>query len=205
MSCPAGVGNAAGRLGNYEGYVDTLAFGAYRREAFEKIGKLDENLPRTEDDDLHLRLRQAGGKIYISRKVKSRYFSRSSLWKLWRQYFQYGYWRVPTILKHGRPVAVRQVVPVAFVLGWLVLIAGALFWQPAKYALAAYAGLYIMVLLAGAVMAIRKNGFAAGIATPIVFPIIHFACGLGSLAGVWRFAIRGGRGAGKISELKITR
>jgi glycosyltransferase involved in cell wall biosynthesis len=205
MSCGVGVGNAKFRLGNYEGYADTVAFGAYRKWVFEKVGKFDENLPRTEDDDLHFRLHQAGGKIYISHKIRSIYFSRSNIGKLWRQYFQYGFWRIPTIIKHGQPAAVRQVVPVVFVLGWLVLIAGALFWEPAKYALAAYAGLYIMVLLIGAILAIRKNGFVVGVATPIVFPILHFSYGLGNLAGIWRFVIRRGKGIGKISDWKITR
>jgi len=205
MGCPAGIGNAAFRLGSYEGYTDTVMYGAYTKEGLLKVGPVDEFLIRTEDDDLHYRIRKAGGKFYLSHKIKSYYYSRSSLKKLWSQYFQYGYWRIPTIIKHGQLATVRQVVPVMFVLGWLVLIAGALFWQPAKYALAAYVGLYIMVLLAGAVMAIRKNGFAAGIATPIVFPILHFSYGLGSLAGIWCFVVRGGKGARKSSRVEITR
>lgn len=205
MSCPVGVGDARFRTGNYEGYSDTVAFGAYRKELFEKIGLLDENLLRTEDDDLHFRLRQAGGKIYISRKIRSKYFPRSSIVKVWRQYFQYGYWRIPTIMKHSQPATVRQVVPVLFVLGWIVLIIGALLWQPAWYVLVAYAGLYIIGLLAGAILAIKKNGFGVGIATPIVFPILHFGYGIGSLWGFIRFVVLGGKGMQKSKDVKITR
>jgi glycosyltransferase involved in cell wall biosynthesis len=193
MSCPVGVGNAKFRIGNYEGYADTVAYGAYRKEVFEKVGKLDERLLRTEDDDLHFRLRKAGGKIYLSRKIRSSYFSRSGLVGLWRQYFQYGFWRIPTIFKHRKPAAVRQVVPVIFVLGCIVTILATLLWQSAKYLLAAYLGLYLMVLLIGGVFAIRHNGLAVGIATPFVFPILHFAYGIGSLAGIWHFVIRKGK------------
>jgi len=205
MSCPVGVGSAKFRTGDYEGYVDTVAFGSYRKEIFDKIGFFDENLPRTEDDELHFRLRCAGGKIYISQKIRSKYFSRSNVLNLWRQYFQYGYWRIPTILKHRRPATLRQVVPLVFVLGWLLLIVGGLLWQPMWYWLAVYAGLYIIALLVGGALAIKKNGFAVGTATPIVFPILHFSYGLGSLAGIWRFVIRRGRGARPVGETEITR
>jgi glycosyltransferase involved in cell wall biosynthesis len=205
MSCLVGVGNAMFRLGDYEGYADTVAFGAYRKEIFEKIGKLDENLPRTEDDDLHFRIHQAGGKIYISRKIRSKYYARSSIAKLWSQYFQYGYWRIPTIMKHHRPATVRQIVPMIFIMGWIVFILGALIWQPVRYGLAFYAVSYIIVLLVGAALATKKFGFSAGIATPIVSPILHFSYGLGSLVGIWRFVIRQGKRAKPVSQTKITR
>lgn len=190
MSCPIGVGNAHFRVGGYDGYVDTIAYGAYRKEGLLKVGPLDESLIPTEDDDLHFRIRKAGGKFYLSSKIKSVYYCRGSVRRLWSQYFQYGYWRIPTIMKHGQPATVRQIVPVAFVLGWIVLILGGLIWQPVWYGLAAYAGLYIVALLVGSMMAIRKNGFAAGIATPMIFPILHFSYGLGNLVAIWRFVIR---------------
>lgn len=205
MSCPIGVGNAYFRLGGRDGYVDTIMYGAYRKECLLRVGPVDENLVRTEDDELHFRLRQAGGKIYISRKIRSKYFPRSSIVKLWRQYFQYGYWRIPTIMKHNQPATVRQVVPILFVLGWIVLVIGALLWQPAWYVLVAYAGLYIIGLLAGAILAIKKNGFGVGIATPIVFPILHFGYGIGSLWGFIRFVVLRGKGMQKPKDVKITR
>lgn len=205
MSCPAGVGSATFRLGEYEGYTDRVIFGAQRKELFEKIGLLDENLPRTEDDDFFFRLHQAGGKVYSSKRIRTKYYPRDNLLNVWRQYFQYGYWRIPTLIKHGRPGAVRQLVPMLFILGWIVLILAGLFWLPAWYALAVYAGLYIAGLLAGAALSIKKHGFMVGVATPIVFPILHFSYGLGNLAGIWRFIIRRGKVANQVSKTKITR
>ena len=190
MSCPIGVGNAHFRLGTHEGYVDTIMYGAYRKEALLKVGPVDESLVRTEDDDLHFRMIKAGGRFYLSQKIKSLYYCRGSIKKLWSQYYQYGYWRIPTILKHGQPATLRQIVPVLFVLGWLILIAAALLWPPAVYALLLFAALYVLTLLAGAALAIKKNGLKIGIATPLIFPILHFSYGLGSLAAIWHFLIR---------------
>jgi glycosyltransferase involved in cell wall biosynthesis len=205
MSCPVGVGNAAFRLGNYEGYVDTLAFGIYRKEGLLKAGPQDENLVRNADDELNYRVLKAGGKIYMSREIKSYYYSRADLGKLWRQYFQYGFWRIPTILKHGKPATIRQIVPVAFIIGWIIFVLGALLWPPARYILAVYAGLYMIVLLAGGVLSIGNNGLAVGVGTMLIFPILHFSYGLGSLVGIWRFIVRGGKGTGKKSDSEISR
>ena len=43
---------------------------------------------RDQDDEYNYRIREIGGKILLAADVKSRYFSRASLGKLWRQYYQ---------------------------------------------------------------------------------------------------------------------
>lgn len=84
ISVPVGIGGPAYRTGNVEGYVETVLQGTYRREVFEKVGLLDESMIRTEDDDLHIRLHQAGGRIYITPKVRSDHHARESLRKVAR-------------------------------------------------------------------------------------------------------------------------
>ncbi len=205
MSSPVGVGNARFRTGNYEGFVDTVAFGAYRRKTFETVGLLDENLPRTEDDDLHFRLHEAGGRIYMTPTIQSNYYARSSLAKLWRQYYQYGYWRIPTMMKHGRPATLRQVVPLIFVVTWIVLLSGAWLWWPLAWALGAFAAVYGLGLLLGALGVARKHGAALALPALLVFPILHFSYGLGSLHGIWSFKLFGGRYVGNVRDAKITR
>lgn len=81
MSCPFGVGNAKFRYSNEEIYVDTLAFGAYKRDVFDKVGLFDEELVRNQDDEFNLRLTRSGGKILLTPSMKSYYYSRSSLKK----------------------------------------------------------------------------------------------------------------------------
>ena len=193
MSSPIGVGNALFRLGNFEGYVDTLAFGAYWRWVFERIGLFDEELVRNQDDELNLRVILAGGKIYMTPRIRSAYFPRTSLGKLARQYFQYGFWRIRTIQKHRQPATLRQIVPLAFVLGWVGLLGAALVYHPLVWALAAYAALYGLGLLAGALDVFRRVGWRAALLAPAAFALMHFGYGLGSLKGlVWFVILRRG-------------
>jgi glycosyltransferase involved in cell wall biosynthesis len=183
------AGNARFRLGNYEGYVDTIAFGAYRRWVFDRIGLFDEELVRNQDDELNYRILRAGGKIHMSPRIRSRYWARNSIRKLARQYFQYGYWRIRTLQKYGRPATLRQIVPLTFVLLWSLMIAGTAAWPPAGYALAAFACIYALLLAVGVIDVTRKSGLPYGLIAPLIFIIVHFSYGLGGLRGIWTFII----------------
>ena len=202
MSSPVGVGNAMFRLGNYEGYVDTIATGAYWRWVYDKIGMYDEELVRTEDDDLNRRIICAGGKIWLSKSIMSTYYSRSSLRKLWRQYFQYGFWRSRTIQKHRRPAVLRQVLPLLFVSSLVVLGLAGVFCKIALWLLGIEVAIYALGLLYGALDVGRKAGWKYALLAPIVFAILHFAYGLGSLWGIVRFVLLEGRFMPKPSDFK---
>ncbi|HWO93560.1 MAG TPA: glycosyltransferase family 2 protein, partial [Dehalococcoidia bacterium] len=76
MSSPFGVGDARFRTSDSPGFVDTVAFGAYRREVFDRIGLFDEDLERNVDDEFNYRLREAGGHIYLNPAIRSRYYTR---------------------------------------------------------------------------------------------------------------------------------
>lgn len=115
MSSAFGVGNAHFRTGLKSGYVDTVAFGAYKREVFDAIGFFDASLVRNQDDEFNFRVCQAGFKIFLNPKIESNYFVRSSFQKLFKQYFQYGYWKVFVNKKHKTVTSLRQVVPAIFV------------------------------------------------------------------------------------------
>ena len=193
MTSPVGAGDAAYRLSTTEEYVDTLLYGAYRRWVFDKIGLFDEELVRNQDDELNLRLHLAGGKILLTPRLSSRYYSRSSLRKLAKQYYQYGFWRIRTIQKHRRPAVLRQMAPLVFVLAWIILIAGSLLWHPLLWCLAAFAAVYLLGVLIGTLDVARRCGIAKAMLAPAIFPILHFAYGFGSLKGViWFLLLRRG-------------
>ena len=65
MSTPFGVGDAKFRTGGSAGHVDTVAFGAYRRDALEEIGLFDVALSRNQDDELNYRLLKSGWRIWF--------------------------------------------------------------------------------------------------------------------------------------------
>lgn len=205
MSSPVGVGAGNCRVSRSAGWVTQVPFAACRRWVYDKVGLFDEELIRNQDDEIVQRMKAAGCRTYRDPAIRSQYFSRGSFRKLARQYFQYGFWRIRTFQKRGRPASLRQVAPLAFVLGWLGLIAAAALWRPAAYALAGWAGLYLLALAAGAVGAARRHGWPAAALTPLAFAVMHFAYGLGSIKGIWSWLILKGRFVPRPEEHKLSR
>ena len=205
MRSPFGVGNSRFRLGDYEGWVDTLAFGTHHKWVIDRIGCFDEELVRNQDDEFNLRVILAGGKIWMSKTIQSNYFPRASLRRLWRQYFQYGFWRIRTLQKHKRPATIRQLVPLAFASSILVLGLASLFWRPAWALLVVEAILYVLGLVIGTFDVGRRSGWQYAPTAPLIFALLHFGYGLGSLWGAVRFCVLGGWGVRKPEEIQISR
>ena len=205
MRSPVGVGNSRFRLGDYEGWVDTLAFGVHHKWVVDRVGYFDEELVRNQDDEFNLRIILASGRIWMSKAIQSTYFSRASLGRLWKQYFQYGFWRIRTLQKHKRPAGIRQVIPLAFVLSLLFPALACLLWRPLLILLAAEIILYMLALAIGALDVGRKSGWRYAPIAPLVFALLHFAYGLGSLWGAVRFCVLRGHGMKKAEEMQMSR
>lgn len=177
---PFAVGGARSHDVDYEGFVDTVIYGCWRRETLLEIGLFDESLVRNQDDELNLRLVRAGYRIYQSRRIRSWYRPRGSLRALFRQYQQYGYWKVAVIRKHRLPASLRHLVPAAWVAGTIALGAAAPFSRLAGAALlgelAAYLGLALLAALATPLRYLPVM--------PLLFFIYHFAYGIGFLRGM---------------------
>ena len=119
-SHPFGVGNARYRTGVTEPCeADTVPFGCYRRDVFDRVGMFDEELVRNQDIEFNLRVRGAGGSILLVPDVKSYYHARTSLRLLWRTHSQNGYFNVCVVRKTRGRLISRQVVPPLFVLALL--------------------------------------------------------------------------------------
>jgi hypothetical protein len=193
MSTPFGVGNSAFRTTpDKTMFTDTVAFPAYTRAAVEKAGPYDEELVRNQDDEYNYRLRKLGAKILLADDVHSRYYSRSSLRSLWRQYFQYGYFKVRVLQKHALQMMPRQFVPPLFVTVLLLSVAAAPFTPVGRYALAAIAGLYAAANVGASVLTARKQGWKLFPLLPVAFAAIHLSYGFGFLRGLARFWNRWG-------------
>jgi len=187
MSSPFGVGNARFRTSGEEGFVDCLAFGAYRREVFDKIGNFDEEFVRCQDDELNYRLRKFGGKIFFTPKIKSYYYPRSNLKKLWRQYFQYGFWKIRVLQKHFKTMQPRQFVPPAFVFSLLTTGVLGVFSTRALWLFLSIILTYLVACFAVSLKISLKKGFEYLKILPIIFFMLHISYGLGFLFGLIRF------------------
>ena len=195
MSSPFGVGGARFRYSNKPGWVDTVPFGAWPREVFDRIGRFDEELVRNQDDEFNFRLTQAGGKIWFDPSIRSVYRSRATLSSLWRQYFGYGLYKVRLIQKRGGVASWRHLVPPTFVVAIVASIVVSLVaWTPVP--VLALAALYLAASIVAAVVAARKD-LATLFVLPVCFATIHVAYGCGFWAGLWRFRGRARRASGE--------
>lgn len=195
-STPFGVGGGRFHYSDKEEWVDTVYMGAWPKRVFEKIGLFDEELVRDQDDEFNYRLRGAGGRILLNPKIKSEYTVRSSASALWKQYFQYGFWKVRVLQKHPRQMSLRQFVPPAFVLAMLGSMALALF--PASRLLSPVVpALYVVSNLLASIYTAARRGWTYLPSLPVVFFILHGSYGLGFLAGLIKFWNRWGDKTGR--------
>lgn len=189
MSSPAGVGGASHRFEGYEGYSDSAQFPAFRRTVFDRVGTFDVAQVRNQDDELNFRITQAGGKIYVSPRIGYRYYVRERPRQLFRQYYQYAFWRIPMLRKHRRPTTVRQLIPPLFYLTMAVgVVAGLVLRKPRiAFALpAAYGG----VLAAVGVHSLGTLDPAAAARVPAAVAILHASYASGWAVGFWSTAFR---------------
>lgn len=201
-SSPFGVGGARFHYSEQEEWVDTVYMGAWRREVFERIGLFDEELVRDQDDELNYRLRENGGKILLCPSIKSQYFVRSTPTSLWKQYYQYGYWKVRVMQKHPRQMRMRQFIPPAFVASLLFSIVLAFFSPVGGWMLAGIGGAYLMANVSASVVTAARKGWRHLLLLPVAFATLHVSYGLGFLVGLVRFANRWGDKKGKVPPLK---
>lgn len=131
-----GSGGAASRRVDHSGPVDTVYLGCWRRQDLLQFGGFDEALVRNQDDELNLRILRRGGRVWQSARIRSEYSPRASFAALFRQFYQYGYWKVPVIRKHRLPASPRHLVPFILVAALVILGTGALVSPPAAWALA---------------------------------------------------------------------
>ncbi|NLK95028.1 MAG: glycosyltransferase family 2 protein [Clostridiales bacterium] len=187
MMCPFGVGNATFRYSKEESYVDTVAFGAYRREEFIKLGMFDEELVRNQDDELNFRVIKSGKKILLTPKIKSIYYARSSMAKLWQQYYQYGFWKVRVIQKHKRPASIRHLIPMLFVLFLMLGIPLSIFSKTIRVMFLSILIIYgLLDIFFSIKMALKSKINLFGYLL-ILFPILHLSYGLGFVVGLLNF------------------
>jgi len=187
-SGPFGVGGAHFHYSTHARETDTVYLGAWPRAVLVGLGGFDEEMVRNQDDELNYRLRAGGGKVWLDPSIRSEYRPRGALRRLWRQYFQYGYWKVRVFQKHPPMMRPRHFAPALCVLVGLALGAAAWLdprWLPWLGALA--------LLYAGAgwiAAASARPGIVPTALMPIVYFVIHAAYGTGFLVGLVRFVGR---------------
>lgn len=187
--CRFGLGGGRYNNPDYEGYADTVYLGFYRREVFAKAGLFDEAIVRGQDIEMNCRLRRAGGKIYMCPRIKSHYHTRDSLLALATRMFRTGMWNVKKVQRNPDAFAPRHWVPFCFVTTMIALALLTLIWKPSLYIAGGILSLYLVANLIAATLLAAQKGLKYLPLLPLVFAIMHFCYGLGTISGFLRFGV----------------
>lgn len=165
-------------------YVNSMFHAAYRRSIFEEVGDFNENLGRTEDNELHYRMREAGYQFCYDPEIISYQHIRNSLSGMLKQKYGNGYWIGRTVKVCPGCLSIYHFVPFLFLVGIVVTTVlyffhfywlGLLMW-----------GLYWLLALVMAVMGIlgEKKFHVSNLLLPILFFLLHIVYGVGTLIGL---------------------
>ena len=168
--------------------VDTVSLGIFRLDAFERAGLFDEELVRDQDEELAMRFRLNGGRVVYDPRIRGHYFPRGSYSAAFRQYFQYGFWKVPAMLKHRRVYSTRSLAPAVFAGSLLGLGAIAPWSRTARSLLGAEVATYAAAGVVFGARSVRARGESMRLlpAVVAVYPTVHLGFGLGFLRGCLR-------------------
>ena len=180
---PLAVGDALYRHARHAAEVDTVPFGSFKRGLVERVGYFDETLLTNEDYEFNVRVKKAGGRIWLDPSIRSIYFARSNLLELGRQYWRYGYWKWRMLRRNNlKTLRWRQALPPLFVLSLLGLGILSLFLPLARWLWMGELFLYFFILVsAGAFSALRQRRFPVLPGLVLAVPVMHLAWGAGFL------------------------
>lgn len=180
-----GVGNSAFRTGASSGFVDTVPYGAFRKETFSKFGLYDERLIRNQDYELNYRIRKGGGRIYLNSEIIVHYHCKNTILGIVKQSFNNGKWNVITMKLCPGSMGLRHFIPFLFVVSLFAWLVGSFLGRR----LIMMAGILEILLYLG--LDIYFSGFKYGsqyknhfITKLILFPVFHIAYGIGSCVGL---------------------
>lgn len=164
-------------------YVKTMFHAAYRREVFADSGGFNENLLRTEDNEMHYRIRKEGYRFCLDPNIKSYQYARNSLLKMVKQKFSNGYWIGLTISVCPGCVSLYNLIPCLFCIAIIIstVLAAKHMWQYAMLLWLLYFALGILNVVA---INIKEGLKLSTLLMPVLFLITHISYGIGTMTGL---------------------
>lgn len=192
LSSPFGMGNSLFRIGtNKIQEVDTVPFGFFKKNIFEKIGFFDTELVRNQDDEFNGRIIKSGGKIILIPQLSINYYPRDSIKKTYNMFYQYGLYKPLVNKKLGSPATLRQFFPFLFVIGLFIGFILSLFHHSFLITYLTVILLYLIISLYFSFNAYKKfKNLSLFFYQPIVYFAIHYSYGLGYLKGIKNIILR---------------
>lgn len=182
LSSKFGVGNSQFRINGKSGYVDTVPFGAFRKEVFDKYGFYDERLTRNQDNEMNYRIRKNGGKIYMAEEIRFAYYCRDSIKGIVNMALKNGEWNIVTMKLCPGAMSYRHFIPFTFLLSLIVILIFSFYATFFKWLLFIETTLYILLDLFFSFKVTTHYRYVPILF--ILFPVFHLTYGLGSLIGL---------------------
>ena len=173
------MGGALRDRGDFVGETDTVYGGCFKRQRLLEIGTYDEEMARNQDDELSFRLREKGGKIIQDGRIKVQYWPRRFYWQLFKQFLQYGYWKIPGIKKHPQQASPRHFLPAGFVLGLTFMAVASFAGWRALLGLGIYSGSYLFSIGLESFRLFRKESLRLWPGVLVSIILIHIGFGVG--------------------------
>lgn len=180
LSTKFGVGESDFRVGEGNKYVDTVPFGAFKREVFDTVGLFNTKLLRSEDNDMNARIRENGGKIWLAEDIRFKYYCRDTISGILKMGLQNGNALFYTLKENRKAMSVRHFIPFLFVVSLLLLPISSILCPPIKYVF----GIELLLYL---VLDFYYSFFFGkaqyGMINVWLYPAFHISYGMGSLLG----------------------
>jgi len=177
-----GSGIAPYRNSKRKQYSSSLFCGMYKREVYDRVGLYNELLPRSEDNEMTYRMRQAGFKLCYSPDIVFYQQSRSNLRRMIKQKYANGYWVGKTLGICKGCFQLFHFVPFAFVLSLIASIVSAVFGFVLP--LIALSSVYLLFVLTISIREFLRKKKKTNIALPVIFFLLHASYGIGTLIGL---------------------
>ena len=178
-----GSGIAKYRRQDKREYVSTLAHAMYRKKVFDEVGPYNVNLSRTEDNEMHYRMKQAGYKFLLSPDVISYHCARNTLKGMIKQKYGNGKWIGITMYYCPKCFSLYHFVPFFFVMALIACLVLLFFKLPIFMLI--LAGLYLLFNIVNLIVIIINNRIRIEyLLLPFIFFILHIAYGSGTIVGL---------------------
>lgn len=187
LSSLFGVGSSFRTMESYSGYVDTVAFGLYKKSVFHEAGLHDEGLVRGHDWDINQRIIRGGGRIFLDPSIRSVWYCSDGPLKLIKKSFLDGYWIAAIFERHS----FRHLIPFFYLISIIALAgfcyfrrsgAGPVAWV--YFPLMAYLMIYFGMAFIYSLGMVRQGGWLSLFIGPFLYASFHFSRGLGTLYGM---------------------
>jgi succinoglycan biosynthesis protein ExoA len=160
--------------------------GAIRKNVFDRVGLFDPGTRCEEDVELSQRITRSGGALTVRRDIVVHRSQASSFKDLFRRQYQLGRSRARRTVKTRRVGSVRELAPLAFVVGGGALLATSSIQPFTAVAVA----LYALKTGTAALRVGRDEGIVTVPIAWVAYPVMHLAHGVGYGTGLVRSVVR---------------